>query len=72
MHSIRNAIEGKITKIVSDKVMSEVVLKTPHGEIVSAITTASVKALKLKKGDTAVAQFKATNVSLNKCDCGKH
>lgn len=72
MHSIRNSIEGKVTRITSDKVMTEIILDTPVGEVVSVITTASIKAMKVKKGDLVVAQFKATNVSLSKCDCGKH
>jgi molybdopterin-binding protein len=72
MHSIRNAIEGKIKKIISDKVMSEIILDTPVGEVVSVITTGSAKALKLRRGSLVVAQFKATNVSLSNCDCGKH
>ena len=69
MHSIRNSIEGTVKSVVSDKVMSEVVLETAAGPLVAVVTTASVKALKLKKGAVAYAEIKATNVSLSKCDC---
>jgi molybdopterin-binding protein len=68
-NSIRNQIQGTIIRISSDKVMSEVILDTPAGEIVSVITTASIKRLKLKKGQHVTALIKATNVSLKDCDC---
>ena len=71
-NSIRNQIQGTIIRISSDKVMSEVILDTPAGEIVSVITTASVKSLKLKKGKIITALIKATNVSLKDCDCKGH
>jgi molybdopterin-binding protein len=71
-NSIRNQIQGTIIRITSDKVMSEVILDTPAGEIVSVITTASVKNLKLKRGKVVMALVKATNVSLKDCDRGQH
>ena len=52
--------------------MSEVILDTLAGELVSVITTASVKNLKLKRGKVVMALVKATNVSLKDCDCGQH
>lgn len=72
MNSIRNEIEGTIKRITSDKVMSEVILDTPAGELVAVITTGSVKRMKLKKGMTVSGVFKATHVSLKNCDCGSH
>jgi len=72
MHSIRNSIEGTVQRITSDKVMSEVILSTPVGPIVAVITTASVKAMKIKKRDVLSAQIKATNISLARCTCGQH
>ena len=72
MNSIRNQVEGKIKKVTSDKVMSEIILDTPAGEVISAITTQSAKAMKLKKGKGVTAVFKATNVSLKDCECGRH
>jgi len=64
--TIRNQLKGKVKSIVSDKVLSEVSVETAAGVIASVITTASLKALKLKKGDIVSVLVKATNVSLAK------
>ena len=42
------------------------------GGLVSVITTASVKSMKLKRGKVVTALVKATNLSLKDCDCGQH
>ncbi len=64
--TIRNQLKGKVKSIVSDKILSEVNVETAAGVVASVITTASLKALKLKKGDTVSVLVKATNVSLAK------
>jgi len=64
--SIRNRLPGKIEKIVSDKVVSEVVIKTAAGVVTSIITTGSVKRMNLKEGDAVFAIIKATEVSVEK------
>jgi molybdopterin-binding protein len=64
--SIRNRLQGTIEKIVSDKVVSEVVIRTAAGIVTSIITTGSVKQLDLKEGDTVFAIIKATEVSIAK------
>ena len=64
--SIRNRLPGKIEKIVSDKVVSEVVIKTAAGVVTSIITTGSVKRMNLKEGDADFAIIKATEVSVEK------
>jgi molybdopterin-binding protein len=64
--SIRNRLPGTIEKIVSDKVVSEVVVRTAAGIVTSIITTGSVKQLNLKEGDTVFALIKATEVSIAK------
>jgi molybdopterin-binding protein len=64
--SIRNRLAGTIEKIVSDKVVSEVVIRTPAGTIASIITTASVQRMNLKQGDNVFAIIKATEVSVEK------
>ena len=64
--TIRNQLKGKVKSIVSDKILSEVNVETAAGVIASVITTASLKALKLKKGDVVTVLVKATNVSLAK------
>jgi molybdopterin-binding protein len=64
--SIRNRLPGKIEKIVSDKVVSEVVIRTAAGIVTSIITTGSVERMKLKEGDDVFAVIKATEVSIEK------
>ena len=64
--SIRNRLAGTIEKIVSDKVVSEVVIRTPAGTIASIITTGSVQRMNLKQGDNVFAIIKAAEVSVEK------
>jgi molybdopterin-binding protein len=64
--SIRNRLDGTIEKVVSDKVVSEVVIRTAAGSIASIITTASVQRMNLKQGDNVFAIVKATEVSVEK------
>jgi molybdopterin-binding protein len=64
--SIRNRLSGTIEKIVSDKVVSEVVIRTAAGSVTSIITTGSAKRMNLKEGDTVFAIIKATEVSVEK------
>jgi molybdate transport system regulatory protein len=64
--SIRNRLPGTIEKIVSDKVVSELVIRTAAGNVTSIITTDSVKRMNLKEGDTVFAIIKATGVSVEK------
>ena len=64
--SIRNRLSGTIKKIVSDKVVSEVVIRTAAGIVTSIITTGSVERMTLKEGDDVLAVMKATSVSIEK------
>jgi molybdopterin-binding protein len=64
--SIRNGLPGTIDKIVSDKVMSEVVIRTAAGIVTSIITTSSVQRMNLKEGENIFAVIKATSVSVEK------
>jgi molybdopterin-binding protein len=64
--SIRNRLPGKIEKVVSDKVVSEVVIGTAAGPVTSIITTGSVQRMNLKEGDSVFAVIKATEVSVEK------
>jgi molybdopterin-binding protein len=64
--SIRNRLPGTIEKIVSDKVVSEVVIRTAAGTVTSIITSSSVKRMNLKEGDNVFVVIKATSVSLEK------
>jgi molybdate transport system regulatory protein len=62
--SIRNQLPGNVKSIVSDKVLSEVIVETSIGEIASIITTRSVQEMHLMPGDKVFALVKATNVSV--------
>jgi molybdopterin-binding protein len=62
--SIRNQLPGTVKTIVSDKVLSEVIVETSIGEVASVITTRSVEEMKLKSEDKVFVLIKATNVSL--------
>jgi len=64
--SIRNEIPGTVKEIVSDKVLSEIILETRIGEMAAVITTRSVQDMGLKVGDRVVALVKATNVSVRR------
>jgi molybdopterin-binding protein len=64
--SIRNQLPGTVKSIVSEKVLSEVIVETSIGEIASIVTTHSVQEMKLKPGDEVFALVKATNVSLRR------
>ena len=64
--SIRNRLPGTIKKIVSNKVVSEVVIQTAAGIVTSIITTGSVERMNLKEGDKVFAVTKATSVSIEK------
>jgi molybdopterin-binding protein len=66
--SIRNQLPGTIKSIVSDKVLSEVIVETASGEVATVITTHSVEEMKLKTGDKVFVLIKATNVSLRRDD----
>jgi molybdopterin-binding protein len=62
--SIRNRLLGTIEKIVSDKVVSEIVIRTAAGNVTSIITTGSVKRMDLKEVDSVFAVTKARSVSV--------
>ena len=64
--SIRNRLPGTIDTIVSDKVVSELVIQTAAGKVTSIITTGSLKRMNLKEGDKVFAIIKATEVSVEK------
>ena len=61
--SARNQFSGTVRSIRHGAVMSEVVIDIGGGlEIVSLISTSSAKRLRLKRGSSAVAVIKATEV----------
>jgi len=62
--SIRNKLPGTVKSIVSDEVLSEVIVETSIGDVASVITTRSVKEMKLRPWDKVFVVIKATDVSL--------
>ncbi len=63
--SARNTLKGKVKKITTGIVNSEVVVELPGGmEVVSVITKTSAEALGLKEGKEVNAVIKATSVML--------
>jgi molybdopterin-binding protein len=64
--SIRNEMPGIVKEIISDKVLSEIIVETRIGEMAAVITTRSVQDMRLKVGDRVAALVKATNVSLRR------
>ncbi|OAV59272.1 TOBE domain-containing protein [Enteractinococcus helveticum] len=60
--SARNKLNGLVTKIVSDKVMSQVELQCGPFRVVSLISTEAVQELDIEVGSPAIATVKATNV----------
>ena len=64
--SIRNEIPGTVKEIISDKVLSEVIVETAVGDVAAIITTRSAHDMALKVGDRVAALVKATNVSVRR------
>jgi molybdopterin-binding protein len=64
--SIRNEIPGTVKEIISDKVLSEIIVETAVGDMAAVITTRSVQDMGLKVGDKVAALVKATNVSVRR------
>lgn len=64
MRSARNHLTGIVTRVVSDRVMSQVEMQCGRYRIVSLISTEAVKELDLKVGSVSTAVIKATNVTI--------
>lgn len=64
--SLRNRLIGTVKQIISDKVVSEIIVETEAGTISAVITTRSAQELHLQPGDKVHALIKATNVSVER------
>jgi molybdopterin-binding protein len=63
--SARNAIPGRVKKVKIGPVSAEVTIAVAKGiDVVSVISATSAKALKLKKGKSAWAIIKASDVMI--------
>ena len=68
MLSLRNRLRGTVKEIVSDKVMSEVIVETAAGDVAAVITTRSAQTMKLQVGETVFVMVKAPDVSIQKVE----
>ena len=64
IRSARNHLTGIVTRVTSDRVMSQVELQCGRYRIVSLISTEAVRELGLEVGAVATAVIKATNVAI--------
>lgn len=62
----RNQLAGKIVSIRIEGLMAEVVLAIGDAQITAIITADAVRELHLKKGDTAAALIKSTDVMIER------
>ena len=64
----RNQLAGKIVSIRTEGFLAEVVLAVGDTNITAIITANAVRELQLKKGDTAAALIKSTDVMIERLD----
>jgi molybdopterin-binding protein len=64
----RNQLAGKVVSIRIEGLLAEVVLSVGDTNITAIITASAVKELQLKKGDTAAALIKSTDVMIERLD----
>jgi molybdopterin-binding protein len=64
--SARNRLRGRVTRLIVDGLMAEVVLRIGDQELVSVITRSSAERLGLKVGDDAYAIIKSTEIMVGK------
>jgi molybdopterin-binding protein len=64
----RNQLIGKIVSIRIEGLLAEVVLSLGSSQITSIITANAAHDLQLKKGDTAAALIKSTDVMIERID----
>jgi molybdopterin-binding protein len=64
----RNQLAGKVVSIRVEGLLAEVVLAVGDHRITAIITANAVRELQLKKGDTAAALIKSTDVMIERLD----
>jgi molybdopterin-binding protein len=64
----RNQLVGKVVSLRIEGLLAEVVLDIGTAQITSIITAAAARELALKKGDTAAALIKSTDVMIERID----
>ncbi|GGG65469.1 helix-turn-helix transcriptional regulator [Edaphobacter dinghuensis] len=64
----RNQLPGKVVSIRIEGLLAEVVLAVGDSHVTAIITANAVRELQLKKGDTAAALIKSTDVMIERLD----
>lgn len=64
----RNQLVGKVVSIRIEGLLAEVVLSVGEMQVTAIITANAVRELQLKKGDTAAALIKSTDVMIERLD----
>jgi molybdopterin-binding protein len=64
----RNQLVGKVVSVRIEGLLAEVVLTIGDAQVTAIITSEAVRELRLKKGDTAAALIKSTDVMIERLD----
>jgi molybdopterin-binding protein len=64
----RNQIAGKVVSIRVEGLLAEVVIAAGELHVTAIITSSAVRELQLKKGDSAAALIKSTDVMIERLD----
>jgi len=64
----RNQLAGKVVSVRIEGLLAEVVLSIGEARVTAIITANAVRELNLKKGDTAAALIKSTDVMIERLD----
>ncbi len=64
----RNQLVGRVVSIRTEGLLAEVVIATGDSHITAIITAGAVRELRLKKGETAAALIKSTDVMIERID----
>jgi molybdopterin-binding protein len=64
----RNQLAGKVVSVRVEGLLAEVVLAVGDSKVTAIITASAVRELQLKKGDSAAALIKSTDVMIERLD----
>jgi molybdopterin-binding protein len=64
----RNQLAGKVVSVRIEGLLAEVILSVGDGNVTAIITANAARELQLKKGDTAAALIKSTDVMIERLD----
>ncbi|KAA6459064.1 helix-turn-helix domain-containing protein [Acidobacteria bacterium AB60] len=62
----RNQLAGKVVSVRIEGLLAEVILKIADAQVTAIITAAAARELNLKKGDSAAALIKSTDVMVER------